>query len=125
VRLLLDTHAVLWWFSDDPRLSAAARSAIADIENEVIVSAVLGYEIVYKQTRGRLPGLPENLPQRLLREGLAVLPITLEHTLAAAEFPGPHRDPWDRIMMAQALAAGCQVVTADPVFAAYGVPVLW
>jgi PIN domain nuclease of toxin-antitoxin system len=125
VRLLLDTHSVLWWFSDDPRLSARARTAIADPANQLVVSAAVGYEITYKHKRGRLPPLPENLPHRLLREGVATLPILMEHALAAAALRGPHRDPWDRIMMAQALDEQIRVVTIDKVFLDYGIPVLW
>jgi PIN domain nuclease of toxin-antitoxin system len=65
------------------------------------------------------------LPRQLQREGIIVLPISLDHALAAAILPGPHRDPWDRIMMAQALSGDLTVVTVDRVFADYGVPVLW
>jgi PIN domain nuclease of toxin-antitoxin system len=111
VRLLLDTHAVLWWLSDDPRLAMAARTAIADPANQ--------------QKLRRLPPLPEILPDRLLREGVEILPISIGHALAAAALPGPHRDPWDRIMMAQALAEQCRVVTVDKVFSDYKIPVLW
>jgi len=125
VRLLLDTHALLWWLSDDLRLSRPARSAIADPANQLTVSAAVGYEIAYKQNLGRLPALPEMLPERLRREGIGTLPITLDHAIAAAALPGPHRDAWDRIMMAQALAEECHVVTVDRVFAEYGVPVIW
>ena len=125
VKLLLDTHAVLWWLSDDPHLGSSARAAIADAGNDLFVSAVAGYEIAYKQQRGRLAPLPGSLPDRLHREGMEVLPISMEHALAAAVLPGPHRDPWDRILMAQALAERCRMVTADPVFASYGVSVIW
>ena len=125
MRLLLDTHALLWWLSDDLRLSRPARSAIADPANQLIASAAVGYEIAYKQNLGRLPALPEMLPERLRREGIGTLPITLAHAIAAAALPGPHRDPWDRIMMAQALAEDCRVVTVDRIFSDYGVPILW
>lgn len=125
MRLLLDTHALLWWLSDDLRLSRPARSAIADPANQLIASAAVGYEIAYKQNLGRLPALPEMLPERLRREGIGTLPITLDHAIAAAALPGPHRDPWDRIMMAQALAEDCRVVTVDRIFSDYGVPILW
>jgi PIN domain nuclease of toxin-antitoxin system len=124
VRLLLDTHTVLWWFSDDPRLAIAARTAIADLSNQLVVSAAVGYEIAYKQNLRRLPPLPEILSNRL-REGVGILPISLDHALAAAALPGPHRDPWDRIMIAQALAEHCPMVTIDRVFSDYKIPVLW
>jgi PIN domain nuclease of toxin-antitoxin system len=125
VKLLLDTHALLWWLIDDPQLSTAARNAIASLENEVLVSACSGYEIAYKQRLGRLPTFPETLLDRVRRERIGTLPMSLEHAVAAAALPGPHRDPWDRIMMAQALAEDCHMVTVDRVFADYNVPVLW
>lgn len=125
MKLLLDTHAVLWWLLDDPHLGSSARAAIADAGNDLLVSAVVGYEITYKQQRGRMARLPGSLSDRLRREGMEVLPISMEHALAAAGLPGPHRDPWDRLMIAQALAEECRMVTVDPVFAAYGVPVVW
>ena len=125
MRLLLDTHGLLWWLTDNPRLSYRAEAAISNPENDVLVSACVGYEIAYKQKLGRLPPLPESLPHRLRREGMQILPVTLDHALAAAELRGPHRDPWDRIMMAQALAEHCHVVTVDAVFSDYGVPVIW
>lgn len=126
MRLLLDTHALFWWLTDNPRLSYVAEAAIANPENDVFVSACVGYEIAYKQRLGRLPGpLPESLPRRLVRELIEVLPISLDHALAAALLPGPHRDPWDRILMAQALAEQCHVVTVDRVFSDYQIPVVW
>ena len=125
MRLLIDTHALLWWLTDNPRLSYAAEAAISNPDNEVFVSACIGYEIAYKQRLGRLPALPESLARRLEREGIETLPVSLAHALAAAALPGPHRDPWDRIMMAQALAERCHMVTVDKVFADYKVPVLW
>jgi PIN domain nuclease of toxin-antitoxin system len=125
VRLLLDTHALPWWLTDSPRLSYAAEAAISNTNNNVFVSACIGYEIAYKQRLGRLPPFPESLSGRLRREQMRVLPIMLEHAIAAASLPGPHRDPWDRIMMAQALAEGCRVVTLDKVFSDYDIPVLW
>jgi len=125
VRLLLDTHAVLWWLTANPRLSNAAEAAIASADNDVFVSACIGYEIAFKQRLGRLPPLPESLPDRLERERIAILPISLDHAVGAAALPGPHRNPWDRIIMAQALAEACHVVTVDRVFSDYDVPVVW
>jgi PIN domain nuclease of toxin-antitoxin system len=89
------------------------------------VSAAVGYEIVYKQNLGRLPALPEKLPDWLRRDGVGTLPISLDHALAAAALPAPHRDPLDRIMVAQALAEDCHVVSVDAVFAEYNVPAVW
>jgi PIN domain nuclease of toxin-antitoxin system len=125
MRLLLDTHAVLWWLADDLQLSRTAKAAIDDGANELFVSAAVGYEIVYKQSRGRLAPLPENLNRRLQREGIVMLSISMDHAIAAAHLPGRHRDPWDRIMMAQAVVEKCHMVTVDKVFTDYGVPVIW
>jgi PIN domain nuclease of toxin-antitoxin system len=122
---LLDTHAILWWFTDDRRLSRTAGAALDDPANELFASAVAAYEIVYKQGLGRLALLPDGLPRRLQRAHMAVLPLSLDHALAAAALPGPHRDPWDRVMIAQARAEALTVVTIDHVFTDYGVPVLW
>ena len=90
----------------------------------MFASACLGYEIAYKQKLGRLPLFPEPLLERLRKERIGTLPISLEHAVAAASLPGPHRDPWDRIMMAQALAEECRMITVDRIFSDYGVPVL-
>jgi PIN domain nuclease of toxin-antitoxin system len=125
LRLLLDTHVLIWWLGDSQRLSSTARAAIASQGNDLFVSACAAYEIAYKQQSGRLPPLSEHLPRQLHREGIIVLSISLEHALAAAVLPGPHRDPWDRIMMAQALEEAMTVVTVDPVFNNYGVAVVW
>lgn len=102
MKLLVDSHALFWWLTDNPRLSKAADAAIASTENDVLVSACVGYELLYKERQGRLSPSPGNLVRRLQRDGFDVLPISLEHALMAAGLPGPHRDPWDRIMMAQA-----------------------
>jgi len=110
---------------DDRRLSRAAGAALDDGTNQLFVSVVTGYEIVYKQQSGRLPSAPDDLTRRLQQAGVFVLPLSLDHALAAAALPGPHRDPWDRIMIAQASAERLTVVSVDPQFARYGVPVLW
>jgi len=126
VRLLLDTHALIWWLTDDVRLSTSARLAIATAENQVFASACSGYEIAYKQQRGRLPSpLPFPIADLIRRAFFTPLPITAEHAEAAGKLPGPHRDPWDRILIAQAGTEGLAVVTVDRVFADYNVPVVW
>jgi PIN domain nuclease of toxin-antitoxin system len=125
VRLLLDTHTVIWWLLDAPRLSANVRAAIGDSGNLRFVSAAVGYEIAHKQRSGRLPPMPGDLVAELRREGMGILPISLDHALAAAVLPGPHRDPWDRIMMAQTLAEDCHMVIVDRVFSDYDIPVVW
>jgi PIN domain nuclease of toxin-antitoxin system len=125
IRLLLDTHAVLWWLLGSDRLSPTARDAISVPAATIYVSAASGYEIVYKQGLGKLPADLPDLEPALRSQRFQVLPVTLGHMTVAARLPKPHRDPWDRIIMAQALAEGLTVVTIDPVFGDYGVPVLW
>jgi PIN domain nuclease of toxin-antitoxin system len=125
VRLLIDTHALVWWLTANPRLSHAAEAAITDPLNQLYASACAGYEIMYKQQLRRLPPMPSNLPDSLRRDRIIILPISLDHAITAAVLPGPHRDPWDRIMMAQARIEALTVVTIDQVFATYGVPTLW
>jgi PIN domain nuclease of toxin-antitoxin system len=125
VRLLIDTHALLWWLTDNPRLTGRARSAIADPHNVLAVSACVGYEIRYKQWLGRLPPYPASLTDRLRRDRIGVLSISLDHALTAAVLPGPHRDPWDRIMIAQAKMERLTMITIDQIFDDYGVSVLW
>ncbi len=92
----------------------------------VYVSSCSGYEIAYKHQRGRLAvALPHPLAGLVRRQRFAALPITLEHAEAAGRLPGPHRDPWDRLLIVQAQIEALSIVTVDPVFASYGVPVLW
>lgn len=128
MKILLDTHALLWWLLDDRRLSTAAREAIADPGNQVLVSSASGFEIATKHRLGKLgiPGLEPALLPNLLQEGrFAVLPITLEHALAAGALPGPHRDPFDRMLIAQSRVEQIPIVTQDPAFATYEVQILW
>jgi len=126
MRLLLDTHALIWWLVDSPKLSSAARAAIADPTSAVFATAVSGYEIANKERLGRLPGrLTSILPQTLRKGRISIHPLTFDHALAAGRLPGPHRDPWDRLIMAQAIAGGLTVLTTDTVFRKYGVPVCW
>jgi PIN domain nuclease of toxin-antitoxin system len=126
LRLLLDSHTLLWWLIDAPSLSMRARDAIADPDNEVWASVVSGYELANKHRLGKLqPPLVEELIPMVRRAGLPPLAVTLEHAVAAASMPGPHRDPWDRLLMAQARLEHLVVVTVDPVFADYGVATLW
>jgi PIN domain nuclease of toxin-antitoxin system len=125
VRLLLDSHTFLWWISDDRRLSSRAVAALDDVDNELFFSAIAGYEVSYKQHAGKLPAIAGGLARRLQRAGVQVLTLSLDHALAAAALPGPHRDPWDRSMMGQAIVEALTVVTVDPRFSEYGIPVLW
>jgi PIN domain nuclease of toxin-antitoxin system len=126
--LILDTHALLWWLFDDPHLSATARQAIADPERRIWVSAASAWEIATKARLGKLPeagGVPRRLPHYLRKARFLELPITIEQSLKAGSLPGPHRDPFDRMLIAQSFITGYPVVTVDPVFRDYGVHVLW
>lgn len=126
MRLLLDTHALIWWLTDSPRLSHTARAAIADPDNLALASAASGYEIANKQRLGRLSGrIAQDLPSALRQARIPVHVLTLAHTIAAGLLPGPHRDPWDRLIMAQALTDDLTVVTVDPVFQDYALPICW
>ncbi|MEO1016201.1 MAG: type II toxin-antitoxin system VapC family toxin [Pseudomonadota bacterium] len=122
----MDSHALFWWLIDHPRLSRTARASIADPSNDVFASAVTGYELGLKQARNRLsPQITGELELMIRRAGLPVLDISLRHAVEAAGLPGPHGDPFDRILMAQARVEELTVVTLDPVFDDYRVPTLW
>ena len=128
MRLLLDTHALLWWFTDDGRLSRRAAEAIRDRVNELTASAVSGFEIAGKHRLGRLPELkvaPPELLRAIERAKMLLLPITFAHAMEAGTMALAHRDPWDRLLIAQSRLEGLTVVTRDAVFAEAGVPVLW
>lgn len=125
MRLLADTHAIIWWLAAAPSLSRRARQAFEDPTNELLVSAASIYEITFKQRRGRLDGTADELLAALRAARVTLLPVEASHAAAAGGLPGPHRDPWDRILIAQAAVERLTMVTVDPVFADYGVPVIW
>lgn len=125
--MILDTHALLWWLLDDPRLPTRLRDRIQQAES-VLVSSVSGWEIAIKHRLGKLglePWQPAELPQLLVNDGFEVLPVFLQHALGAGALPRVHGDPFDRLIVAQAMFEGLPVVTSDPVFRAYGVDVIW
>lgn len=126
--LLLDTHALLWWLFDDAHLSAGAREMIAAPEHCLWVSAASAWEIATKTRLGKLPeaeDLARKLPAYLRQARFLELPISIEHSLRAGGLPGPHRDPFDRMLIAQSFITGYPVVTIDPVFHSYGVKTIW
>jgi PIN domain nuclease of toxin-antitoxin system len=123
-RLLVDTHAVLWWLSDDARLSPAAREAIAEPANEPLVSAASIWEIAIKRSLGKLSA-PDDLVAHVVNEGFAWLAVKAEHAWEVRTLLPHHRDPFDRMLVAQALVEGVPVVTSDERFARYGVSVRW
>lgn len=122
-RLLLDTHAFLWWLSDDPSLGADARQMMGEPRNQVLVSAASIWEISIKQAKGMLEA-PEDLEALVEDEGFTKLPISLFHGQQAGKLPDIHRDPFDRMLIAQAQAEGLELVTADGIIPQYGVRVV-
>ncbi len=123
MKLLLDTHVVLWWLDDPLLLSLAAREAIADPTNEVLVSAAVCWEIAIKRGLGKLTA-PADLRGALQSCGFIELNVTPEHALATESLAMHHRDPFDRMLVAQALVEGATVVSRDPFVAAYGIPTI-
>jgi len=123
MNLLLDTHALLWWLSDDPTLSSAARDAIAEPGNPVYVSAVSIWEMRIKEAIGKL-SLPSDFADVLTAQPFADLPMTAVHAHAVADLPMHHRDPFDRMLIAQAAVESLVVVTRDGAFESYGVELL-
>ena len=128
MRILLDTHALLWTFLDSPRLSRAARAAIVSAGNEKLVSAVSAMEITLKHRRGKLAeGAPFVRDGRLILEELdfTPLPITMEHASTAGGLDIPHKDPFDRLLIAQARVERVALVSNEAVFDRFGVERLW
>jgi PIN domain nuclease of toxin-antitoxin system len=128
MRLLLDTHALVWWWTDDARLPAAARAAIAAPGNVVYVSTVSAWEIATKHRIGKWPEVERMVAEfesLLRRSRFQPLPVGMDHALRSGGLPGPHRDPFDRMLIAQAGLEGLPVVTGDSVFADYGADVIW
>jgi PIN domain nuclease of toxin-antitoxin system len=123
VILLLDAHAVLWWLADDPVLAERARSAIADPASDVLVSAATVWEIGIKRALGKLEA-PDDLLQAIEGSGFDGLPVTLADADAAAGLPPHHRDPFDRMLVAQAARLGAVIVSRDAAFERYDCDVL-
>jgi PIN domain nuclease of toxin-antitoxin system len=122
VRLLLDTHALLWWLADEG-LSTQARDAIADPATVAMVSAVSAWEISIKKALGKLAA-PDDLDHQVQAGGFLPLPITIAHGVAAGQLVRHHEDPFDRMLIAQARAEGLTIVTRDKRFADYDVPLM-
>jgi PIN domain nuclease of toxin-antitoxin system len=123
VNLLLDTHIVLWWLDDHPALSSAVRNRIAGGENLVFLSAAVVWEIRIKEAMGKID-IPPDFSLVLDRQPFEKLAIKAEHAHALKDLPLHHRDPFDRMLIAQALTEGLTVATRDPVFEKYSVPLL-
>lgn len=129
MRVLLDTHTFLWWGVDDPKLSTRAREILADDGNELLFSAVSGWEIAIKAALGRLGNVPGDLKgfidEQISENAFKVLPIHLEHVLGVYSLPQHHQDPFDRLLIAQALAEDIPMLSRDPQFVSYSVNVVW
>lgn len=128
MQLLLDTHAFLWWLAGDEALSAAAKSAISDEGNGIFISAASTWEIATKHRLGRLSGVSAilaDLEGAIVDQGFVGLPISLRQGQIAGALPGPHRDPFDRMLIAQAMLENLVLVSNEQPFDAYGVARLW
>ena len=128
MRVLLDTHALIWWLAGDAQLSAAARAAIEDDANEVFVSAASAWEISTKHRLGKLPlvgPLAVDFAREMREQGFTALPITLEHGQVAGALPGDHRDPFDRMLVAQAREEKMGLISNEAVFDRFEVTRIW
>lgn len=128
MRLLLDTHALLWWLAGDVSLSGPARAAIADEGNTVFVSAASAWQIATKHRIGKLPGasgIIGDIEGAIAGQDFVPLPIGIRHGQASGSLPGLHRDPFDRMLIAQAMLEDLVLVSNERAFDAYGVRRLW
>jgi PIN domain nuclease of toxin-antitoxin system len=128
MNLLLDTHVFLWWNEANPKLSRRARQLLSDPDNALYLSAASVWEMVLKAQSGKL-GLPTvpavYIPARLQHYGMQPLPVTIEHVLALSTLPSYHRDPFDRMLVAQGLVEGLAIVTRDSQVRRYAVETIW
>ena len=128
MRLLLDTHALIWWLAGDARLPARPRDAIDNHRQGVFVSAASAWEIATKVRLGKLPGaaaIATNIPGVILKQGFQPLAVSVEHGQRAGGLPGPLRDPFDRMLIAQAMLDNLHLVSIERAFDVYGVARLW
>jgi PIN domain nuclease of toxin-antitoxin system len=128
VKLLLDTHAFLWWVEGAPALGRRARAEISNPDNEVFVSLATCWELAIKLSLGKLRlthSLDRFIPEQLTRNGFVLLSVEFPHVARVAELPFHHRDPFDRVLVAQALQDELAIVSSDRVLRKYGVTVVW
>ena len=126
--MLLDTHAFIWWIAGDARLPVAVRGAIGNESNRKLVSAASAWEITTKFRLGRLPGAAElasDVGGAIAGQGFDELAVTVDDAARAGLLPGPHRDPFDRMLIAQALSRDLVLISVESLFDAYGVRRLW
>ena len=128
MRLLLDTHAFLWWLTESSRLSEAVRRAIFDPSNDKLISAATAWEITTKHRLGKLPEadpIASDIPGAIAAQGFQELPVFVADAARAGALPGPHRDPFDRMLIAQALSRDLVLISNDAAFDRYPVRRLW
>jgi len=128
VKVLMDTHAFLWWVTDDSRISVKASEIIADVENELFLSSASAWEIVIKSRLGRLQ-LPNNpdiyVAEQMTLNAIQSLSITMHHALQLYNLPDIHKDPFDRLLIAQSLSEDMPILTKDGHIAKYGIQTIW
>lgn len=128
LRFLLDTHALLWWLFDDPRLSSHAREILTDPSNEILVSSATAWEIATKHRLGKLGGvdvLVTDMAAWIRLAGFSDLPIQISHAQKAGSWPQRHRDPFDRMLAAQSALEDLPLLTQDPTFKSFGIRLVW
>jgi PIN domain nuclease of toxin-antitoxin system len=128
LRALLDTHTLIWWISADPSLTQTACGIITDTDNTLVVSAASAWELAIKYRLGKLrkaADLVSDFSGRIAREGFDLLPISAEHGIRAGLLPGLHKDPFDRMLIAQSQSENIPIISNDAVFETYGVRRLW
>lgn len=124
MKLLLDTHAALWWLADDEHLGGDAARQLTDESNRVLLSSAVVWEVAIKRSLGKLQA-PADMAATLLSGGVHPLPITIEHAAAVEALPWHHRDPFDRMLVAQAFAEGAAIISQDERLTAYDVRLVW
>jgi len=127
LNLLLDTHVLLWWFTRDTRLSSSADAVLTTTDNRIYISAAVAWEVAIKTASGKLAGqaMLSDFGGLLLQRGFRRLAISTDHALRAGLLPPIHKDPFDRMLVAQAQALNFPVVSADAIFDRYGVQRIW
>ena len=128
MKILLDTHAFLWWIRDDPRLSRRARELVTSGRNELFLSVTCVWEILTKTQTGKLrlaESAQKFVAEQLTANNIQVLPLTLDHVFRLEQLPLHHRDPFDRILIAQSLEEEFPILSADPLLKNYSATLLW
>jgi PIN domain nuclease of toxin-antitoxin system len=124
VKLLLDTHAALWWLAGEERIGDDVVRQLTDDSNQILISAVVVWEVSIKRSLGKLQA-PGAIGPTLVKAGARPLPVTIEHAAAEEQLPWIHRDPFDRLLVAQALTEDAAIVSRDEPLSRYGVTVVW